>query len=190
MLILIDGYNILKHVLATVFVKEQQQTRFLQQLNAYARLKGHTVHIFFDGGQSTWPYQESMSHLNIIFSGTAQSADAAIQHFVDRISSQPFILVSNDRELAQAVSHNREQAWIMDVYEFYQRIVEAQKQPSTFSVQNVHIKKTENSPDSSLDEYMRMTKKAPVKEEKRIEVRDKKKRSKQERALLEILRKL
>ncbi len=50
MIILIDGYNVLKQVYPSTQISEAQRQQFINQLRSYGKIKQHKVVLVFDAG--------------------------------------------------------------------------------------------------------------------------------------------
>ncbi len=99
MIIVIDGYNVMKQVVGAGYVHEAQRRAFISLLAVYGQKKGHKIVVVFDGGESSWPHKEVVSGVTIIYSGTQDSADTYIMHYIDDHASKELLLVSSDNEL-------------------------------------------------------------------------------------------
>ena len=102
MLILIDGYNVLKYA-----EKRGAYTykTFINTLNLYGTKKGHTIRLIFDGGESFWKSEQRIDHIFIIHVGKGVSAD---DYIVQQIEQGNFknisLFVSSDGALAREVA--------------------------------------------------------------------------------------
>ena len=99
MTIIIDGYNVLKTVLATSQVSEHQREHFITQLARYAHLSHNKISVVFDGGQDIRPTTYSRNGIAIVYSGYRDSADDVIKHLLEQKQHREVMLVSTDREL-------------------------------------------------------------------------------------------
>src|SRR3954462_6694624 len=102
MIILIDGYNLLKSIFPDQkdhLAKKRDQ--LIKQLSHYKkqRPKISTIVIVFDGGLFTHGSREVHSDIVVIFSGQRNTADSWIIKFVDKHKDQERLVVSNDRKL-------------------------------------------------------------------------------------------
>lgn len=102
MIIIIDGYNVLKQVHHIVQVPESVRAQFIKQLGAYAKYKGHKITLVFDGGSYEWPHKESIHGVYVIYSGHKETADEYIKRYVKSFKQNDLLLVSTDRALGRA----------------------------------------------------------------------------------------
>lgn len=97
MLLLIDGYNLLK-TMEPAAVKSNRDA-FIALLNAYAKRKRHHVMVVFDAGPTTDPFKERHGDITVFYSG-AQTADEIIQELLDVYEEQKnIVLISSDMQL-------------------------------------------------------------------------------------------
>jgi Predicted RNA-binding protein containing a PIN domain len=99
MILLIDGYNLLKNMITISQVSDQERKKFLEMLGLYAKRKHHNLIIVFDGGPYEWPRKERFMDMQVIYSGTKQSADELIMHYMDDHKTKEIILISSDHEI-------------------------------------------------------------------------------------------
>jgi predicted RNA-binding protein with PIN domain len=104
MIILVDGYNVLKQVSSVRQISETERKAFIAQLSKYGRIKDHEIIVVFDGGPSDWVYKERISGVLVVYSGPYQSADDYIKDYLAKRRTDDMLLVSNDRELIQRAS--------------------------------------------------------------------------------------
>lgn len=97
--IFIDAYNLLKQLHGVTQVSAQQKERFMDQLNQFARAKGHAIYLVYDGGSLSRPESEHVGVLTIIHSGYKLSADDVIKQKMLHYASEHTLLVSDDRQL-------------------------------------------------------------------------------------------
>ncbi|MCL4229679.1 NYN domain-containing protein [Candidatus Dependentiae bacterium] len=104
MIIIIDGYNLLKQVMPGEVIGDHERERFIQQLCEYARKKKHSVVLVFDGGSYVRPTKEIKGNVQIVYSGHHESADDYIHRYVEKHKSYDMLLISSDRELRRKVA--------------------------------------------------------------------------------------
>ena len=104
MLILIDGYNVLKGVARGGEVSPRERDQFIAQLGAYAHRKKHMIIVVFDGGLYGWPDKEERRAVKIIFTGARETADDVIRQQLKKHRGKDLLLVSSDRELGRNAS--------------------------------------------------------------------------------------
>lgn len=99
MILLIDGYNVLKHVHG-VHVSEQQRSAFVNLMGRYIQKRTHNkVLIFFDAGPCTYPLQQKQKGVPVIFSGEYKSADDMIMEYITEHKQKELLVVTYDREI-------------------------------------------------------------------------------------------
>lgn len=99
MIIVVDGYNVLKGAIHAGNVSQKERNHFVAQLGKYADAKDHKVITVFDGGASTWPEKQRMNGVTVIYSGYNQTADDYIKKYLEENKLRDILLVSTDREL-------------------------------------------------------------------------------------------
>ncbi len=101
MILVVDGYNVLKQVWTGRQITQAERNAFIAQLGKYGRLKHHEIILVFDGGPSDWVYKERINGVLVVYSGPLQSADDYIKEYLGKRRTDDLMLVSNDRELKQ-----------------------------------------------------------------------------------------
>lgn len=96
--ILIDGYNLIKQLIATS-VTEKERSWFQQRCAEYARKKGHKIIIVYDAGPYTRMTKINEGRVTTIFSGHKDTADDVIKDYIDRKLLKNMLLVTTDRAL-------------------------------------------------------------------------------------------
>jgi predicted RNA-binding protein with PIN domain len=99
MIIIIDGYNVLKTVHATSHISDHKREQFITQLIHYAHTSHNNIFIIFDGGEGLRPTFYTRNGVTIVYAGYHDSADDVIKHLIDREQHRDVMLVSSDREL-------------------------------------------------------------------------------------------
>lgn len=97
-LILIDGYNLIGIAHKDL---EKERNSLIQKLYEYAEIKEHKVTVVFDGWKNG-QREESKSksgNVTVIYSRIGDTADHVIKKIISS-SSQPWIVVSSDREIS------------------------------------------------------------------------------------------
>lgn len=130
MLVVIDGYNLIKQVLGTKRVSQRQRNEFIMQLGAYFKKRKLRGIIIFDGGESSYPYQEKNDALTIIYSGYKETADEVIARYLQAHREYEILVVSSDRAVRQYAETLGKQT--MKAPEFYYTYLE--KKPQTLVV--------------------------------------------------------
>lgn len=189
MIILIDGYNLLKQHYG-VTVKAAERTHFMHMISQYVQHKKHHVIIVFDGGTSRRPYQEKTKHLSIVYAGAGSSADAYIKAYVHEHKGKEILLVSADRELCASVA--QEGIGSINPYDFMPFVYQALESHQEPEKTNNIVLATPQS--SQIDELMRWASSLPyTKPDEKIEKKGIIKETdvaKHERHLVRLLKKL
>ncbi len=121
MIIIIDGYNLIKQTVHDRQIGEQERRRFIHMLSRYGRRKKHKIVLVFDGGPQTWPSQEVIAGVKIIYSGVKETADSVIMKYIDDYRTKELLLVSSDNELGRFASkHNIVSIGSEDFYSLFQ----------------------------------------------------------------------
>jgi predicted RNA-binding protein with PIN domain len=106
--IIVDAYNLL-HAMPRYkkSMSDSERARFIAELSAYGKRKGHKIVIVFDGGPYDWPFKENMKTVQIIYSGMHETADDYIKEYLEAHKAKDILLVSSDTELnRRAQYHN------------------------------------------------------------------------------------
>ena len=82
MIILIDGYNLLKQRNPGIYVEDSVREQFIRLLGAYHKRRGHVMMLIFDGGTHLWPIQENKAGIVVIYAGNGKSADDYIKYYI------------------------------------------------------------------------------------------------------------
>ena len=99
MKLIIDGYNLLKHIVGADFVDEQRRKMFIEQIARYSHKKMLPILLVFDGGPSIYPSREKHNGVEVVYSGTKESADDYIKQYIEDVPTHNLMLISSDREL-------------------------------------------------------------------------------------------
>ncbi len=106
MIILIDGYNLLRHIFPKEKgLLEKQREQLILQLGFYWSKKKDEIKeiiVVFDAGPLRHATREIKAGVAIIFSGQKSSADEWILHYVEKHHNRDVLLVSLDRKLVQS----------------------------------------------------------------------------------------
>lgn len=152
MIIIIDGYNVLKQQEHGTFIEDSVRLALAHRLQRYARQKKHDIMLVFDGGPSPWPTQELKGAVQIVYAGNGKSADEFITHYVTDHKQKDFMLVSSDRALARSLAPF--EVPVVDAIDFMQLVRQSEKYPPHQKKQNGQLIKTTSKIDAVLDELM------------------------------------
>lgn len=110
MILIIDGYNLLKQIKTDPTIHETERKNFINHLIRYAKIKNHTILVIFDGGQSSWPCAITTKNVTTVYSGTLENADDYIKKYIDKSKHHDnLLLISSDRELITFAEKNNVQ---------------------------------------------------------------------------------
>ena len=101
MIIIIDGYNLIRQLLSTSGdITEKERRQFLKVLGVYVERKKHKLIVVFDGGPYDWAHKERVSGMQVVYSGRHDTADDYIMDYIGEHKTKDIFLVSSDHELA------------------------------------------------------------------------------------------
>lgn len=106
MILLIDGYNVLKSHLASGYANDADRHRFIQRLLKFAARKGHKLIVVFDGGSHPWQLSDTLDGQEIIYSGYKQTADVVLRHLMAHYKGKDAMVISSDREVRRYAKHH------------------------------------------------------------------------------------
>lgn len=194
MIIVIDGYNVLKGAFYPNKITDNERGDFIIRMNKYARIKMHTTVVVFDGGNTPHPERESHDQVSVVYSGYNQTADDYIKEFVEGHKQHEMVLVSTDRELCHFA--NKRAIVTIDSEDFYALVENA----TSYSPQRDMIKQQDvikfSESESDVDEIiMAASSQIPSKDDDiSVEIKDRitknKTASKQDKKLKRTLNKL
>ena len=152
MIIVIDGYNLLKQVLHNKEeVTEYQRKSFIAQMEKYARQKNNSIQIFFDAGPETWSFHEDYDLVRVFYSGSLYSADDLIEFFLRENRDKDILLVTSDNRLQIFASDlSIVSMTSLDFYNF----IKVKYKKNTKRLSN-YIKKIAKDENKELDSLMR-----------------------------------
>lgn len=145
MIIVIDGYNLLR----AVFYREKgkllrQRAQLISLLSSYREDKGHEIVLVFDGGHATHALREVHGGVTVIFSGQKRSADDWIIEYIDRTDNQEVMLITRDRQIIDKT--RRESVDSLDVVDFYKLVVAS-------AAQKIAHKMSAQTPVGAIEKY-------------------------------------
>ena len=121
MIVLIDGYNLLRQVFPKLRGKlDKQRKLFVKQLGIYKRIRSEGIAeiiVVFDGGLFGHASREVSGGIVVIFSGQKSSADEWIINYTQKHKGKELLLVSLDRKLKDSVKIFGCDS--VDVFDFY-----------------------------------------------------------------------
>ena len=152
MIILIDGYNLLKQRDPGIYVEDSARNQLIRSLGAYHKRRGHRIILIFDGGISPWPVQETKAGVLVIYAGHGKSADDYIKYYIAEHHKEDLLLISSDRELGLWAS--KYDIASMDSLPFYDIIVNTLAHEDTHKQKSGAVVKTTTTEDPFLDALM------------------------------------
>jgi predicted RNA-binding protein with PIN domain len=147
MLLLIDGYNVLKKAKGAR-ASASEKEYFIKQCAAYALNKNHQVILVFDGGPLPRPTRERLKNITIVHAGFEQTADDYLKQLVELHKNNELLLISSDNELKRFAHHHAKESLGGDL--FYQFLQNPSKE-ITVASQPTKISKF---PHASADETL------------------------------------
>lgn len=194
MILIIDGYNVLKQALHSTLVSITVKDRFVAQLNKYGKVKGHSILLVFDGGSTERADRDRVGCVTVIHSGFGQSADEWIKQYVSQHRGLDCILVSTDRELGSYAA--RHGVTCIDALDFYRLLQQSFGKQQEAVLDQGKLVKTAQHEVPELDNLMQEA--SRIMQSKSEDMVDIKKTrtasshtlSKQERAMAKKLKKL
>ena len=156
MIILVDGYNLIKQALNVKHIAPDDKLKFLHRLSNYARKKNLQLHVIFDGYDDNDNF--SSRHLKVSYSGYKESADKFIENLAWNVKGDA-LLVSSDKELCNFVEEDSKFEY-MDSLEFYAFLKKSEVEDAQDVYRNDHfasardIIKISKNEDQELDQLM------------------------------------
>lgn len=117
MIILIDGYNVLKQAVSPGTLSEYERKKFINQLGKYAKKKGHKIVLVFDGGPFDWASKARESGIYVVYAGANETADDYIKQYLKDNKSLDILLISSDNDIRRTAAFLGIEA--LDSNEFY-----------------------------------------------------------------------
>ncbi len=191
MIIIIDGYNVMKHHDPDRRISEQERSQFIRLMGRYAGRKRHALIVVFDGGDAAWPYKETIAGIKVVYAGFKKTADDVIMRYIKDYANKDLLLVSSDNELGRCA--DRHDVVSIGSEEFYYLVSEADSQSSSSIIDEPEIAVDQEV--ESLDELMQeASRQVPLKSEdqqlNRVIDTGRGRLSKNDRKLLNLLKKL
>lgn len=152
MIILIDGYNILKQRDSGAYIEEGRRNILIRMLGVYQKRRGHLIMLIFDGGTSAWPVKEIKAGIMVIYAGAGKTADDFIKNYIAEHYTEDLFLVSSDRELG--VWASKYDTPSMDAIPFYDIVSNKYSSESRIKVAQGQAVKITAHEDPVLDALM------------------------------------
>ena len=189
MVIIVDGYNVLKQAKGIRASEAEKQT-FIKMLARYAAQKQHDIILVFDGGYSLYPSKERHEGIIVIYAGIHQSADDYIKKLLDQGKNKEALLVSSDNELGLFAHHRNIPS--IGALDFFKLVHEKKDKTGSLVAGNQLQKFSTASANRELEQLMEEeTKNVPFKKEDEVQKRKREQqKSKHEKKLLKKVKKL
>lgn len=105
MILLIDGYNVLRGGGISREQSDREIRCFLRTVSAYAAKKCHEAIVVFDGGVSPHSKRSLEEGVTVIYAGYYQRADDEIMKLIPQYAPGNILVVSSDHEIENC-AHN------------------------------------------------------------------------------------
>ncbi|MGE0009992.1 MAG: NYN domain-containing protein [Candidatus Babeliales bacterium] len=126
MIIVVDGYNVLKLVHKSKNIGESVRSQFLKQLAAYGKQRGHTLVLVFDGGPYDMSTFERLGQATVVYVGYRETADDYIKRYLTEHRNREIVLVTHDRDLVSFASQL--DIPTIGVWLFYEKVLKKEVQ--------------------------------------------------------------
>ena len=124
MIILIDGYNLLRSMFHKIKGKlDKQRDQFIKQLGFYKKKKEliKEIIVVFDGGMPNRATREIKNGIVVVFSGQNSNADEWIKDYIEENSNRELMAITMDREIIKkAKNRGVEVIGVVDFYNILQ----------------------------------------------------------------------
>lgn len=148
MIIVIDGYNLLRAVFYQVKGElHKERERLVRQLGVYHQVLHHEIVVVFDGGQLDRAVREVHGGVVVVFAGYRRSADDWIVDYVARHAGKEIILVTRDRGIIKET--HLPGVDVVDVEDFYARVQQV-------CAKQVGVQLKEHRKAGALEKYERV----------------------------------
>ena len=189
MILIIDGYNLLKTMLGSQESSEHKKNQLVSALAAYKN--GHTLQLIFDGGLTQHKNLEKHNeHLSVIHVGYKKSADDYIKIVLGDMKGKECALVSSDNELIEsALCHD---IVALDSA-LFARVLEKKDERPISKTRTADLRKLNKHATEEIDELMEVSSRTIPRKPEGIEPRRERARvtkSKYEKRVMKVLKKL
>lgn len=151
MIILVDGYNVIKREHGTNLVSAFEKKKFINHVRSYARKSGNKVIIVFDGEPYDDIYPEQTRFVSVVYAGMRETADDYIIRYMMKHKNKDMLLVSSDRELNAHADACNIPSLDADKFSMILRDVRVKK---NHAMHNAKVIKTSSESIPELDELM------------------------------------
>jgi predicted RNA-binding protein with PIN domain len=127
-IIIIDGYNLLKQIFPHVKGRlDPQRDMFVRQLGCYKHIKLGDISeiiVVFDAGPFSHATREIKHGIVVMFAGQKSTADDWIIEYVQKHRNEELLVVTNDRKIVLSSEHcNATTLSSNDFYQILQRVL-------------------------------------------------------------------
>ncbi len=152
MIIIVDGYNLLKSLGESSIVSATQRSAFINLLGKYSERRGHKIKVVFDGGQEVInPITLKQHGVTVIYSGIYKTADELIIELTFSYQARELVLVTADRGIITQIAAKN--THVIDPKTFYNKVKDLFKATYTVKDQGLLIKLSKEN-NHELDELM------------------------------------
>jgi len=146
MIIVIDGYNVIKQAMLKRTISEDERKSFIRQLGKYHKIKGHKIVLVFDGGPFERASKERIHGVYVIYAGSQETADDYIKRYLREHKALDILLVSSDRDIcACALRLSIENMDALEFHSLFQDALRANvKQGDVKNKQAIKLSQEEN----------------------------------------------
>ena len=159
MILILDGYNILKQVLTSSRITQTERDAFVRLMGKYAQKKNHKIILFFDGGPYEKPYESKLNGAHVWYAGHHLTADELIIQHAPFYKNRDAALVTSDREII-----NRTASSLKVVFEplFFYNQVKSSFISTVNTPDTTTIIKMSQEQNEELDNLMREAASLPI----------------------------
>lgn len=153
MIVVIDGYNILRSIYTQPLVTDKERHEFIRRIVRYASKKNIDVKLVFDGGLYGMPDRDQKGLVEVVFTGSRETADEWILRFIENNKGYEVAIVSSDRELVNAAQY----AGMLSVRakQFQQLLADALRTAPQVRQKSVNLRKMRKAEiDTDIDQLM------------------------------------
>jgi len=152
-IILVDGYNLLKTIKGGT-ISEKERMAFVNFLGKYNKSKGHKIYVIFDGGVGKYPEHSRHHGIDIIYSGTVYTADELIIQKNEEYAQKDLLVVTADNGIINRLEGRS--AAVIEPILFYQKIIESSQSVARTKDCGIVIKWSDQE-NGELDRLMEET---------------------------------
>ena len=154
MIIIVDGYNLLRSVPPyQKTISDKERRHFIVTLNNYAKLKGNKIILVFDGDSYDRPAKEKIGVVWVVYSGYDMNADDYIKKYIQLHYIKDLLLVSSDRELNNYAATFKVPS--IDSEIFYRIIKESKAHHALHAIKNQQYVKIATETSHDVDSIMK-----------------------------------